>query len=381
MKKIDKNSIDAIVTDPPYGLKFMGKDWDRGIPGKPFWQEMLRIAKPGCHLLSFGGTRTFHRLMCAIEDAGWELRDTLMWVYGSGFPKSHNIGKAIDKKLENKREETDYIAPDGRKRWGGNTFSIAQPPDGRGINKITKGNSPWEGWGTALKPAWEPIILARKPIEGTVAENVLKWGTGGLNIDACRIDCNLGKEDLSRGRKQNNRTTYFGKDNANIHTYTSLKGRFPANLIHDGSQMVLGLFPKTRSGRLSPARFFYCAKASKKERNAGLERLEERLYGQPGGARQALKNGKTEYKQKNHIGLNKIKKVKNNHPTVKPLKLIAYLIKLITPPKGIVLDPFIGSGTTGIACKELGFNFIGIELNPEYVKIAKGRISGSCLRS
>ena len=190
LKELEDNSIDSIVTDPPYELGFMGKSWDNtGIANnKDMWAECLRVLKPGGHLLAFSGTRTYHRMASAIEDAGFEVRDMIEWVYGSGFPKSLNIGKAVDKLHGNEREETDYIAPDGKKRWGGNSFSVGEEPDGRGVNKSTKGTSEWEGWGTALKPAHEPICMARKPLsEKTVAENCLKWGTGGINIDESRV--------------------------------------------------------------------------------------------------------------------------------------------------------------------------------------------------
>ena len=187
LRNLPDNSVDSVVTDPPYGLSFMGKKWDYDVPSVDIWLECLRVLKPGGHLLSFAGSRTYHRIACAIEDAGFEIRDQIMWVYGSGFPKSLNIGKAIDKMQGNERIEFDYVAPDGKKRWGGNTFSVGMPPDGRGLNKKSIGNSGWDGWGTALKPAHEPITVARKPVEGTVAENVLKWGTGAINIDGCRV--------------------------------------------------------------------------------------------------------------------------------------------------------------------------------------------------
>ena len=278
MELLEDNSIDSIVTDPPYGLSFMGKDWDHGIPGVAFWKEALRIAKPGCHLLAFGGTRTFHRLAVAIEDAGWEIRDTVMWVYGSGFPKSHNL----------------------------------------------KGE--WQGYGTALKPAWEPVIVARKPIDGTVANNVLKWGTGGINIDACRVPLN-GDKPYSY---PNGSGGSHGPVPIRIHydnpVYGNPQGRFPANLIHDGSDEVVSGFPNDTS------RFFYCAKASKSERGEG-----------------------------------------NNHPTVKPLALMRYLCRLVTPPDGVVLDPFCGSGSTLVGALQEGFRYIGIEKDPDYVNIAYAR--------
>lgn len=314
MQGLEDNTIDSIVTDPPYGLSFMGKDWDHGIPGVVFWQEALRIAKPGCHLLAFGGTRTFHRLAVAIEDAGWDIRDTLMWVYGSGFPKSHNL----------------------------------------------KGE--WQGYGTALKPAWEPVIVARKPLEGTVANNVLKWGTGALNIDGCRVPLN-GDKPYSY---PNGSGGSHGPVPIRIHydnpVYGNPQGRFPANLIHDGSDAVVSGFPNDTS------RFFYCAKASKSERNMGCEGLEERKrdasrhVGQPsmnGGDGNPYNRG--------------AKPLANNHPTVKPLALMRYLCRLVTPPDGVVLDPFCGSGSTLVGALQEGFRYIGIEKDPDYVNIAYAR--------
>ena len=314
MQGLEDNTIDSIVTDPPYGLSFMGKDWDHGIPGVVFWQEALRIAKPGCHLLAFGGTRTFHRLAVAIEDAGWDIRDTVMWVYGSGFPKSHNL----------------------------------------------KGE--WQGYGTALKPAWEPVIVARKPLEGTVANNVLKWGTGALNIDGCRVPLN-GDKPYSY---PNGSGGSHGPVPIRIHydnpVYGNPQGRFPANLIHDGSDAVVSGFPNDTS------RFFYCAKASKSERNMGCEGLEERKrdasrhVGQPsmnGGDGNPYNRG--------------AKPLANNHPTVKPLALMRYLCRLVTPPDGVVLDPFCGSGSTLVGALQEGFRYIGIEKDPDYVNIAYAR--------
>jgi site-specific DNA-methyltransferase (adenine-specific) len=350
MRGMPDCSIDAIVTDPPYALTankkggsgkaslntkspagrsrigtgggFMGKAWDSALPTVAVWAEALRVAKPGAHLLAFGGTRTFHRLACAIEDAGWEIRDTVMWVYGSGFPKSLNLRD---------------VRP---------------------------------GWGTALKPAWEPIIVARKPLEGPVAANVLKHGVGGLNIDGCRVAAAAGDEVLTFEREAGSRS----RDNYRTGTVAKAKesglGRFPTNLIHDGSDEVVGLFPEANSARASgnpnnprhgskgrvatsydwnpereshdyrdtgsAARFFYCAKASRSDRGEG-----------------------------------------NTHPTVKPTTLMRYLCRLVTPPNGIVLDPFMGSGSTGKAAMLGGFCFIGIDREAEYLDIARARIAAA----
>jgi len=318
MQGLEDNSIDSIVTDPPYGLSFMGKDWDHGIPGVVFWQEALRIAKPGCHLLAFGGTRTFHRLAVAIEDAGWEIRDTVMWVYGSGFPKSHNL----------------------------------------------KGE--WQGYGTALKPAWEPVIVARKPIDGTVANNVLKWGTGGINIDACRVPLN-GDKPYSY---PNGSGGSHGPVPIRIHydnpVYGNPQGRFPANLIHDGSDEVVSGFPNDTS------RFFYCAKASKSERNMGCEGLplpDDNLQGLDTRGRTLVREDGSKTLVERWKGTPR----QNNHPTVKPLALMRYLCRLVTPPDGVVLDPFCGSGSTLVGALQEGFRYIGIEKDPDYVNIAYAR--------
>jgi len=395
MKLLDDNSIDSIVTDPPYELGFMGKIWDAsGIAyNVEMWKEVLRVLKPGGYLLSFGGTRTYHRMACAIEDAGFEIRDQIQWIYGSGFPKSLNIGKAVDKLQNIKREIIGYKEPFGRE--GRNTKPTGQYNSGIGNNftnekdlrPIYKNVSEWYGWGTALKPANEPICVARKPIsEKTVAENVLKFGTGGINIDACRI----GSELLQINGK-NNDNLFHGHFSGNIDNNTRL-GRFPSNVIHDGSEEVLNLFPdskgdsKNRKKRKSingtsqfnigvngqesdgyfdsgsAARFFYCAKASKTERNLGLDQFEKKSTPNYMSGDEYRLDGK------------KVAQNYNIHPTVKPLKLIKYLVRLVTPKKGIVLDPFMGSGTTGMAAKSEGFKYIGFDMTQEYVDIANARI-------
>jgi len=372
MRGMDANSVNAIVTDPPYGLGFMGKDWDdfgmkrraaiqvngilpAGGAAAVKWEprayqewcrtwaaEALRVAKPGAHLLAFGGTRTFHRLTCAIEDAGWEIRDCLGWIYGSGFPKSHNL----------------------------------------------KGEH--EGWGTALKPAWEPIILARKPLDGTVSENVQKWGTGAINVDGCRVGTEVRIDSAKRkaGPYADDRTWSTSVTPPRLEP-KPYRGRWPANLLHDGSEEVLALFPDANGGAYptqrgvgratgfgagrptdggarqmgdpgSAARFFYCAKASRKEREMGCEGMgiDEKGY------------------RWNKAGewTNETTRAKNHHPTVKPLALMRYLCRLVTPPNGLILDPFAGSGTTLIAAEQEGFRASGIELNDEYCEIANKRL-------
>ena len=354
---IPNNFFDSVVCDPPYELGFMGKAWDStGIAyDSTLWVEVLRVLKPGGHLLAFGGSRTYHRLACAVEDAGFEIRDQIMWVYGSGFPKSLNIGKQ-------------------------------------------DGCAKWEGWGTALKPAHEPIVVARKPLEGTVAANVLKWGVGGLNIDGCRVERADG-DDSHAGQRTDTfgtQETLSGGDGSGGWSQND-SGRWPANFIHDGSDEVLELFPdvgKSTGGRIgkksmgnvtnvpagkfepgnpgygdsgSAARFFYCAKAGKKERNAGLEHLPTRRASAMGYDIGLGEAGEGMFKDRNP-------QKQNHHPTVKPISLMRYLVRLVTPPNGTVFDPFTGSGTTGVAAVLEGNDFVGIEQNVEYAAIAEARI-------
>jgi site-specific DNA-methyltransferase (adenine-specific) len=364
MATMEENSVDSIVTDPPYGLSFMGKDWDHGIPGIPFWKEALRVAKPGTYLLAFGGTRTFHRLACAIEDAGWKIRDTLMWVYGSGFPKSLDVSKAIDRAAGAEREVI-----------GKKTGRMATPivdmrcgAYGSGTNNkridcsaITAPSTPaairWQGWGTALKPAWEPIIMARKPLsEKTVAANVLKWGTGAINIDGCRIGATRNvPASLSKCKTPN--AIYSDYGGGVEKELDSNIGRWPANLIHDGSDEVMEMFPN------NTARFFYCAKASRKERNMGCEDTEKKMLRWSSGDQSP---GTFQSKDTDKFA-------QNNHPCVKPLALMRYLIRLVTPPGGNVLDPFVGSGTTCIAAEQEGHLSTGIEKDKNYYEIAQKR--------
>jgi site-specific DNA-methyltransferase (adenine-specific) len=363
MAGMDECSVDSIVTDPPYGLSFMGKGWDKGVPGVEFWVEALRVAKPGAHLLAFGGTRMVHRLAVAIEDAGWEIRDRIHWVYGSGFPKSHDVSKAIDKAAGAEREVVGDN-PNNRPNCVGNqTRSMAAPIT---VQPITAPATPaaqqWDGWGTALKPAVEPIILARKPFKGTVAANVLEWGTGAINVDGCRV--NISEDDPGKKNYHTNRKTSRDYEIKNslykvgmktVCTSEHRQGRFPANLIHDGSD-------DATAGMGDASRYFYCAKASKKDRDAGLREWRETT----------TDDGRTKPIENPYLRCNTERK--NHHPTVKPTDLMTYLCRLITPPGGTVLDPFNGSGSTGKAAVREGFNYIGCELDPEYVEIARARI-------
>ncbi len=319
--------IDSCVTDPPYGLSFMGKAWDYDVPGVDIWSEVLCALKPGAHLISFFGSRTYHRGAIPIEDAGFEIRDQLMWLYGSGFPKSHNIGKAVDKLQGNEREVVATIDVGHDMRSGNYKTSSGD----RMIANVNKGNSEWEGWGTALKPAHEPIVMARKPFTGSVANNVLEYGTGGINIDECRVGDEVTKttiKDLSQAH--GNKFGKAGIKYPSLGTKENPPGRFPANVMHDGSEVVGDIFPGNSSG------FFYCPKANKKDRGDN-----------------------------------------NAHPTVKPTELMRYLCRLVTPQGGVVLDPFMGSGSTGKAAIAEGFGFVGIELNEEYFEIACARIEAA----
>jgi site-specific DNA-methyltransferase (adenine-specific) len=363
MRTLDAESVDSIVTDPPYGLSFMGKGWDHGVPGVEFWTEALRIAKPGAHLLAFGGTRTYHRLAVAIEDAGWEIRDCVMWVYGSGFPKSHDVSKAIDREAGAEREAELVPTKAGNtRRDRGTTYATETHAGFRDISApATEAAKQWQGWGTALKPAYEPIIVARKPLRGTVAGNVLEWGTGGINVDGCRIDF---LNEADKGDPNRFKTAWSGNGSNEGWQRESHKnyvtvpvgikgGRWPANFIHDGSEEVGNLLGDA-------ARFFYCAKASKRDRDEGLRAFEEQIAGGMSGR---------------HDGtMGSVTMSRNHHPTVKPTDLMRYLCRLVTPPDGLVLDPFTGSGSTGKAAILEGFRFVGCELSAEYIEIARARI-------
>jgi DNA modification methylase len=418
MASMEAGSIDAICTDPPYGLGFMGRSWDHAVPGPEYWAEALRAAKPGAHVAAFGGTRCFHRMACAMEDAGWVIRDTLMWMYGSGFPKSLDVSKAIDRVrddttcvrnvcrwLRARMDERGLASRDIANRFGFHPRMVdhwaardtdSQPtlptldqwdqlremmgfgddmdaevyrlnmrkgepgeawagrevvgtrrvPDGPGFASTLYGNTgapldyndtapateaakQWAGWGTALKPAWEPIILARKPLAGPVAANVQEHGTGALNVDGCRVG--------------------DGED----------RGRWPANVILDPEA---GAMLDAHADE-APARFFYCAKASRREREAGLHHRTATNVndGRATSIDNPYQRGDTQRR--------------NTHPTVKPVSLMRWLVRLITPPGGLVLDPFTGSGTTGMAAALEGLRFVGCEMEAEYVEIARARIA------
>ena len=426
----DGVQVDSVVTDPPYELGFMGKSWDAsGIAfDKKTWELAFQLLKPGGYLLAFSASRNYHRMAIAVEDAGFEIRDQIMWIYGSGFPKNLNIGKGIDKKpnadlnefskaLKERRIELGYSLSEADKLITGGTtmYSFLEgrknddvyPPNREywknikkhfgmnGWEKIIENNlkvvgekdgsygyqkngerwknttneteltsetaKQYEGWGTALKPAHEPIVMARKPLEGTVVDNVLKHGTGGINIDGCRIET---EENLNGGAyaKNGNRGSLEGdiRSGASEGMFQSEKtigedfvqpiGRFPANVIHDGLDTEW-------------ARYFYVPKTSKSERNQGLVEFEDKQYSHD-GRKKSIENP---YQRNKSIS-------KNNHPTVKPQELMKYLCRLVTPKGGTVLDPFMGSGSTGMAAKDEGFDFIGIEIQKEYFEISEQRI-------
>ena len=422
IQSIPDSSIDTIITDPPYGLGkqpdaikmlqawlteghydvkgvgFMGKSWDAFIPQPAFWKECLRVLKPGGNIAVFAGTRTLDIMGLSLRIAGFEIRDTLGYMYGSGFPKSHNISKAIDREKGLEREVVGKVkkmqmgtknAHEGWKR----PSHFDENGNVKTTMDITAPASPeaetWHGWGTALKPAYEPILWCRKPLsENTVAQNVLRWGTGAVNIDGCRVGGEAIKTNAKSVKESFPCKTGFLGCPESYHI-----GRFPANIIHDGSEEVLNIFPnvkstpvghftlnndttidqmnslhaKSRKGQGfnddgSAARFFYCAKASKRDREEGLEEFEEKKAGCLDGSNNGtLNNGQPTYS-------------KNTHPTVKPTALMQYLCRLFTPPNGTILDPFMGSGSTGKAAMYEGFAFIGMEQDIEYFAIANARI-------
>ena len=384
-KLIDEGvQVESVVTDPPYELGFMGKSWDAsGIAfDKKTWELAFQLLKPGGYLLAFSASRNYHRMAVAVEDAGFEIRDQIMWIYGSGFPKSLNIGMGVDKKQGNERvavgERTRNVKPfDDDNGWNSNNTT--------GNHIYTKGNTEWEGWGTALKPAHEPIVMARKPLEGTVVDNVLEHGVGGINIDECRVGKEILEEQIA-GRS-NKIGTFERKDMIT----PKREGRYPANVMHDGSDVVNDIFPnskgssgngnakvgETSKGAIplrrgeaplyndegSASRYFYCPKTSKSERNQGLIEFDDKQYSHD-GRKKSIENP---YQRNKSIS-------KNSHPTVKPVELMKYLCRLVTPKGGTVLDPFMGSGSTGMAAKDEGFDFIGIEREKEYFEISEQRI-------
>lgn len=362
-------SVDTVITDPPYGLSFMGKDWDHGIPGVQFWREALRVAKPGAMLLAFGGSRTFHRLTCAIEDAGWEIRDCLMWLYGSGFPKSLDISKAIDKAAGAERVAMGLGAYAARRPASRRVEDGGDPVDFHfgGGDYVTAPATPaaqqWHGWGTALKPAWEPIILAMKPLDGTFANNALTWGVAGLNVDGARIPITDGATMARNNKPGDNgwKNSSGGPNAAALNGEPS--GRWPANLLLDEAAAAM---VDAQSGEQTSSPYSYGKKSRGGIMNITDERRNGSGYSDTGGASRFFYVAKASRGERGDD---------NTHPTVKPLTLMRYLCKLTaTPTGGVVLDPFMGSGTTGVACAMEGRNFIGVELDAGYYEIARRRI-------
>ena len=412
LANIPENTFHSIVTDPPYGLKFMGKKWDYDVPSVLIWQAIYRSLKPGGYLIAFSGTRTYHRMAVNIEDAGFQIRDMISWVYGSGFPKSHNISKSIDKAAGNEPQLSNGSSSSPNGKIGGyegerykqkreTIFGTVQDQPDK-YSFVSPEAQQWDGWGSALKPAVEPIVIAQKPFKGTIAANVLKHGVGGINIDACRVGLNGEKQPSGSAKlflKNNEFTTdkIYGDDKT-----TPLTGRFPANFIHDGSPEVVSLFP-SKAGANAPvinhhssksngiyndydhkggfestfyndlgsaARFFYCAKASPTDRNEGCNDIKPVIDTD-------RQNDSIDLANRLH---NKSKSL-NNHPTVKPTTLMRYLVRLVTPPNGIVCDPFCGSGSTGKACIAEGFRFVGIDLDPHNIAISHARITHAIKQS
>lgn len=442
LRAMPDGSVDAIVTDPPYGLSFMGKKWDYDVPSVEIWAECLRVLKPGGHLLAFAGTRTQHRMAVRIEDAGFEIRDMIAWVYGSGFPKSLDVSKAIDKQRDENVEPVRVICRairaamdqcgmksrhlvehfdgchprlidhwaardtdsqphlptweqwqklrevlgmdathdaevwrlNGRKGQPGDAWQDAKvigehegatPGFGEHrfnvrdtkIRAASEKAAQWQGWGTALKPALEPITVARKPLTCTVAANVLEYGTGALNVDGCRVDASEGRP-LIESKAETSLHAFGNGLNGSRCAGVTTAGRWPANLIHDGSDEPCAFLGDA-------ARFFYCAKASKADRDEGCGALEEKRGG-------SLNMRTDSHSQANQMDTGPRR---NHHPTVKPTDLMRYLCRLVTPPGGVVLDPFTGSGSTGKAAVLEGFRFIGIERDPQYVEIARARVA------
>jgi DNA modification methylase len=484
MQTLPDCSVDAVVTDPPYGLSFMGKKWDYDVPSVEVWAECLRVLKPGGHLLAFAGTRTQHRMAVRIEDAGFEIRDMIAWVYGSGFPKSLDVSKAIDKnngEAGRLYKFTEWMRTTGltarqidaatNTNMGGHYLTAKSQPaiptrhlwaklrplcgeipawvdelverieaEREVVGQNTKARSTsgasalptmggdtvyqtwvitapatdaakqWAGWGTALKPALEPITVARKPLIGTVAENVLRHGTGAINVDGCRVEGIPPSVPQPSFNSPTGRTYGMKTGEGRNGEMSQASGRWPANLIHDGSDEVVGLFPVTTSGSRkagrhvvaggqgrygkfsegelpevigdsgSAARFFYCAKASKADRDEGLDETDCKSIGAKGNglARKCVSCGASildgcDCPDRTFEN----PKRKNHHPTVKPTALMQYLCRLVTPPGGVILDPFMGSGSTGKAAALEGFDFIGIEREAEYLAIAEARIESA----
>ena len=349
MRGLGDSSIDSIVCDPPYGIGFMGKGWDVAVPGDEWARECLRVLKPGGHLVAFAATRTVHRLMVNLEDAGLEIRDIVGWLQWQGFPKSLDASKAIDAMHGAEREVVGHDSRAAKRTPAVNTCTYG---DYRGQSgKITAPSTDdakrWHGWGTALKPAFEPAVLARKPLEGTVAANVLKWGTGAINIDGCRIDYDDNAWPGPGARVQN-----IGRGASTLHGP------------HSGPVEVVQM---SDLGRW-PANIYHCPKPSRGEREAGCDGLAEKVA--QSGMSPAMPVD-DDGKQRDRFKV----RARNIHPTVKPSRLMAWLVRLVSPPGGTVLEPFAGSGTTMLACERERMTCIGVEMEPGYCDIIRARLA------
>lgn len=390
LRELAAHGFDACVTDPPYALVsgdpravrdrlsklpgqgrrfsergFMGQSWDNGSVAHDvtFWRKVYRVLKPGAHLVAFGGTRTQHRIVCAIEDAGFEIRDTLMWLYGSGFPKSHNVERAINKLngvkfAERPAEGVGFMGPDGPGGYNPTIHHLEQ------IGDSVPDAAQWAGWGTALKPACEPIVLARKPLsQGTVAANVLKWGTGAINIDGCRIEGTFNSTTGGMGRKASPVYGTFARQEST--SIINTIGRWPANVVHDGSEEVLAGFPDVHGAG--------CERdAIRQADRAGIFPMpgDGHRFGDSGSAARFFYTAKADGSER--IGA--------SHPTVKPIDLMQWLIRLVTPKGGLVLDPFAGTGTTAEAAWREGCKAVLIEKEEQYCEDIARRLQISCMR-
>jgi len=410
LKTYPDNSFDCVVTDPPYGINFLGKSWDSNTGDKEVYEQCFRVLKPGGHLLAFSAARTYHHLAMSVEMCGFEIRDQIMWIYGSGFPKSQDIGRQIDKAAGKKdpnygskktdkqgNESVADFANGVRCGKCNKTFNAEIIKDckeescGMKYTPQTDEGKQWSGWGTQLKPAHEPIVMARKPVIGSIRENVLEHGTGAINIDACRVEYE-NEKDMEAAGLNWNKTGYetggprfvgSGAENESVikpkekKNNINIEGRFPANVIHDGSDEVVSMFPHSTSGARKSTHKIKGLDTGEQRAVFGDDAISGKYNVQPftdapaeeGSAARFFYCPKVSGKER-HIGT-----AENNHPTVKPIELMKYLIKLVTPPNGHILDPFNGSGSTGCAAVELGFDYTGIELDPNYVEIATKRIS------
>jgi site-specific DNA-methyltransferase (adenine-specific) len=368
LKTFPDNHFDSIVTDPPYGIDFLGKSWDANTGALETYQECLRVLKPGGHILAFSAARTYHHLAITLEQAGFEIRDQIMWIYSSGFPKSQDVGKSIERTEKKRADNALGIkrskiesgpktnCPKCNKTLNGTNQTLCQEEQCDLRDALAPADNEWAGWGTALKPAHEPIALARKPIKLSIAKNCQTHGVGALNIDAARIASDEPIAEPKRGKgifgQHKANPTGWNRDDDKGEYQANDQGRFPSN--------VIGEIPDYQ-------KYFYCPKVSRRERHTGHE-MPPAMFGDvqgcygPDGERFA---GGLD-KRTGNVG--------NNHPTVKPIELMKYLIKLVTPAGGRVLDPFNGSGSTGCAAVELGYEYVGIELDPKYVEIATKRI-------